>query len=106
MKLASLFLLALSSALAAQRPNIIFLLADDLGRQDLGCYGSTYHDTPNIDALSTSGLRFDNAYSSHPVCGPSRSAIVTGRFPARLGVTGIPGKIPKGQVNEVRSCTP
>ncbi|MBK1790325.1 sulfatase [Persicirhabdus sediminis] len=97
-KLLTIITCLAGSLSAAERPNIVFLLVDDLGRMDLGCYGSTFHETPNIDQLAADGLRFENAYSSHPVCGPSRSAMVSGKFPARLGVTGIPGKIPAGNI--------
>lgn len=75
------------------RPNIVFFLLDDLGVKDLGCYGSTFHESPNLDRLAAEGMRFTNAYSSHPVCGPARTAIMSGRYPARLGVTNIDGKI-------------
>jgi len=78
-----------------QPPNIVFLLADDLGIKDLGCYGSTFFETPNLDRLAAQGVRFTNAYSSHPVCGPSRTAIMSGMIPARLGLVGIGGSIAK-----------
>ena len=74
------------SALAAP-PNIIVLLADDLGWADLSCYGSTFHETPNLDKLAAQGMRFTQAYSSSPYCSPSRAAIMTGRHPARLKIT-------------------
>lgn len=64
--------------------NVVFIIADDLGWADLGCYGSTFHETPNIDHLATQGMRFTNAYSSHPVCGPARHGIMTGKTPARM----------------------
>jgi arylsulfatase A-like enzyme len=83
---------------AEDRPNLVFLLVDDLGIRDLGCYGSTFHESPNIDRLAREGMRFSNAYASHAVCGPSRQAIMTGRTPARLGVTGIAGKLRSGEV--------
>ncbi len=83
-------------ACASPGPNVVFFLVDDLGIKDLACYGSDFHESPNIDRLAGEGMRFTNAYASHPVCGPSRAAIVTGRFPARLGVTGVGGDIPKG----------
>ena len=77
------------------KPNIVFLLADDFGVKDLGCYGSTFFETPNLDRLAAEGVRFTNAYSSHPVCGPSRTAIMSGMSPARLGLVGIGGSIAK-----------
>ncbi len=71
----------------AKRPNIILILADDLGWKDLGCYGSTYHETPNLDALAKRGMRFTQAYSASPLCSPTRASILTGLYPARIGIT-------------------
>jgi arylsulfatase A-like enzyme len=71
----------------AGRPNIIFILADDLGWRDLGCAGSTFYETPNVDALADRGVRFTNAYAACPVCSPTRASIMTGRYPARLDTT-------------------
>ncbi len=68
-------------------PNIIYILADDLGYFDLGCYGNPYNETPHLDSLARHGLRFTQAYSASPVCSPSRAAILTGRHPARYGLT-------------------
>ena len=68
------------------KPNIIFLHADDLGYADLGCMGSDLHQTPNIDGLKADSLWFTNAYSTHSTCAPSRLGIMTGKYPARLGV--------------------
>ena len=77
-------------------PNIVFLLVDDLGWNDLGCYGSTFYETPNIDQLAKDGMRFTDAYASCPVCSPSRASILTGKHPARLNITDwIPGLDPK-----------
>lgn len=77
---------------ARRPPNIVFFLADDLGIADLGCYGSTFHETPNIDRLATEGMRFTQAYAACPVCSPTRISIMTGKYPARTGVTNyIPG---------------
>ncbi len=77
-----------------KQPNIVFFLVDDLGWGDLGCYGDTFHETPNIDRLAKDGLKFTNAYAAAPVCSPSRAAIQTGKAPARLGLTQwIPGAI-------------
>ena len=72
---------------AKSKPNIVFIMADDLGYTDLGCYGNPYIRTPHIDALAKSGLRFTQAYSACPVCSPSRAAILTGKHPARLHLT-------------------
>ncbi len=68
----------------AERPNIVFILADDLGWSDLGCYGHAYHRTPNIDRLAAEGLRFTNGYAPAPICSASRASILTGKTPARL----------------------
>jgi arylsulfatase A-like enzyme len=72
---------------AADPPNIVFILADDLGAHDLGCYGSRYHQTPNLDALAKRGLLFRQAYAANPLCSPTRASIMTGQYPARLGIT-------------------
>ncbi|MFD2202659.1 sulfatase [Shivajiella indica] len=71
----------------AQNPNIIFILTDDLGYTDLGCYGNPYNETPNLDSLAKGGLLFTDAYSSSPVCSPSRAGLMTGKHPARIGLT-------------------
>jgi arylsulfatase A len=92
MKTVILFFLALSTAAFGQKNNIVFILIDDMGWKDLGCYGSDYYETPDIDAFAAKGVRFTQAYSAHPVCSPTRASIVTGRYPARVGVTTfIPG---------------
>jgi arylsulfatase A-like enzyme len=85
----SLLLLALSSvAFCADRPpNIVVFLVDDLGQRDLGCYGSTFYETPRIDRLATESMRFTSAYSSCPVCSPSRSSMLTGKYPQRTSIT-------------------
>ena len=83
----------LTSAAAAaeetkqQPPNILFILVDDLGWRDLGCYGHEIHETPNIDGLASQGMRFTEGYAACPICGPSRAAIMTGKFPSRTGFT-------------------
>ena len=68
------------------RPNILFILADDMGWADLSCYGRPDYQTPNLDKLATQGMRFTNAYSAAPVCTPTRVGFITGRYPARLRV--------------------
>ncbi len=87
-------LLALAgSTEAAERPNVIVIVADDLGGRDLGCYGSTYHKTPHLDRLAAAGMRFSDAYAACPVCSPTRAALLTGKYPARLGLTDwLPGR--------------
>lgn len=73
-------------------PNIVFILADDMGYSQLGCNGSEYYRTPNIDKLAEEGMRFTNAYAACPVCSPTRASIMTGKYPARLHLTDfIPG---------------
>src|SRR5437867_4780022 len=74
-------------------PNIVLILADDLGINDLGCYGRKEHHTPNLDRLAGEGMRFTSAYCAQPICSPSRAAILTGRTPARLHLTTfLPGR--------------
>lgn len=76
------------------RPNIILILIDDLGWRDLGCYGSSFYESPNIDRLASQGIRFTDAYAAAPVCSPTRASIVTGCYPARLHLTDwIPGYV-------------
>ncbi|MEM1248317.1 MAG: sulfatase-like hydrolase/transferase, partial [Acidobacteriota bacterium] len=72
-------------ASAAERPNIVFVLADDLGYGDVGAYGGTTIQTPEIDALTQSGVRFTQGYVTHPVCSPSRAGLMTGRYQQRHG---------------------
>ncbi|MFB6296167.1 MAG: sulfatase [Halobacteriales archaeon] len=69
------------------RPNVVCILADDLGWRDLGSYGSSFYETPNLDRLARDGTRFSNAYASCPVCSPTRASVMTGNYPARVGVT-------------------
>ncbi len=78
---------AFERQLTAAPPNIVLILADDLGGHDLGCYGSQFHRTPAIDELSRKSMRFTNAYSASPLCSPTRSSILTGLAPARTGIT-------------------
>lgn len=78
--------------IAAAKPNILFVLADDLGWRDLGCYGSTFNETPHLDRLAREGMRFTQAYTAGAVCSPTRGSIMAGKFPVRTGVTDyIPG---------------
>lgn len=81
------------NAIAADRPNIVVILADDLGVNDLHCYGRAEHNTPNLDRLAKEGARFTTAYCAQPICSPSRAALMTGRAPARLHLTTfLPGR--------------
>lgn len=74
-------------AAAANRPNVVVFLIDDLGWTDPGCYGNTFHETPHIDRLARDGVRFTNGYSACTVCSPTQAALLTGQYPARLRVT-------------------
>ena len=74
------------------QPNILFILVDDMGWRQLGCYGSSYYETPNIDKIAREGMKFTDAYAACPVCSPTRASIITGKYPARLHLTDfIPG---------------
>lgn len=81
--------------------NIIFILVDDLGWKDLGCYGSSYYETPRIDRLAQEGVRFTDAYSASPVCSPTRASILTGKYPARHGITQYIGGHAVGRLCDV-----
>lgn len=67
--------------------NFVFILIDDLGWADFGCYGSTFYETPNIDKLASEGMRFTDAYASSPVCSPTRASIMSGKHPGRINIT-------------------
>ncbi len=69
--------------------NFLFILVDDLGWADLGCYGSNFYETPNIDKLANQGVKFTNAYAASSVCSPTRASIFTGKYPARVGMNFI-----------------
>jgi arylsulfatase A-like enzyme len=84
---------ATPTAAAERPPNILFILCDDLGINDLHCYGRQDHHTPNLDRLAAQGMRFTTAYCAQPICSPSRAAILTGKTPARLHLTTyLPGR--------------
>ena len=91
----ALFLvLATGFGSTARAVNFVFFLVDDLGWADVGCFGSQFYETPNIDALSASGMKFTNGYAACPVCSPTRASIMTGRHPVRVNITDwIPGKV-------------
>lgn len=81
------------SAAETERPNIVLILADDLGINDLNCYGREEHVTPNLNQLAAGGIRFTCAYTAQPICSPSRSALMTGKCPARMHLTNyLPGR--------------
>ena len=83
-----------AARLTARRPNIIFFLADDLGWMDSTVYGSRYYETPNIERLAKRGMLFTDAYAANPLCSPTRASIMTGKYPARLGITTPAGHLP------------
>ena len=91
--LAALFLFPVPCFHAAERLNVVIILADDLGWADLGCYGSKYHKTPHLDKFATDSARFTQAYAACSVCSPTRAALLTGKYPARLNLTDwLPGR--------------
>ena len=71
----------------APKTNVVLILIDDLGWNDVGCYGSRYYQTPHIDQLANDGMRFTDGYAACNVCSPTRAAIMTGKYPARLLLT-------------------
>ncbi|HUS93413.1 MAG TPA: sulfatase [Phycisphaerae bacterium] len=83
-------------AAGGKKLNFVFVLADDLGWADLGCYGSRFYETPNLDRLAAGGMRFTDAYAACCVCSPTRLSILTGKYPARVGLTNwLSGRIHK-----------
>jgi len=90
------FLLVLPLSAPAQkdkRPNIVLFFVDDLGWSDVGCYGSNFYETPNIDALAKSGVKFTDAYAAGHVCSPTRASLLTGKYPATINLTDwLPGR--------------
>lgn len=87
---ATLFLCTSATAISAEdgsAPNIVLIVADDLGWTGAGCYGSDLHETPNLDRLARQGVRFTDAYAAAPVCTPTRASVMTGKHPARLHMT-------------------
>jgi arylsulfatase A-like enzyme len=85
--IAGLVLLPLIAMSQVEKPNIVFILADDLGWKDLACYGNPHTETPVLDSLARSGILFTQAYAACPVCSPTRASILTGKYPARIGLT-------------------
>ncbi len=84
---------AFSNATPERKPNVIFILVDDMGASDGGCFGSSFYDTPELNGLASQSMRFTSAYASCAVCSPTRAAIMTGKAPARLHLTDwIPGE--------------
>jgi arylsulfatase A-like enzyme len=89
--LASLTVPFAAPAFAADKPNVVFIFADDLGWTDLGCQGSKYYESPNIDRLAAEGLRFTSAYTCGPNCQPTRAALISGQYGPRTGVYTVGG---------------
>ena len=77
---------SLCAAPAATKPNIVFILADDLGYTDLGCYGSKYYETPNLDRMAKQGIRFTDGHTTSPNCQPTRAALMSGQYMPRTGI--------------------
>src|SRR5688572_4532402 len=80
------FFAASSEPTEDRKPNVVFILADDLGWTDLGCQGSKYYQTPNIDKLAAQGVRFTSGYTCGPNCQPTRAALMSGQYGPRTGV--------------------
>lgn len=73
--------------MAADPPNVVLIVADDLGWMDTSHYGSEFFETPNVDRLGAEGMTFTDAYAASPLCSPTRASIMTGQYPARIGIT-------------------
>jgi arylsulfatase A-like enzyme len=84
---ALIFLLSFTKKNEIHKPNFIVFFIDDMGSVDLACYGNTFNQTPNIDNLAQKGVKFTNAYSACTVCSPTRAALMTGKYPAKLHIT-------------------
>jgi len=90
---ALLFSCTQSNEVKMKKPNVLFILVDDLGQRDIGAFGSTFYETPNVDKLAAEGVKFTNAYAACPVCSPTRASIMSGKYPATLNITDwIPGR--------------
>ncbi|MFP6633139.1 MAG: sulfatase-like hydrolase/transferase, partial [Planctomycetota bacterium] len=85
----AVLLLCSAAGAAADRPNILIILADDLGYGDLSSYGGKDIRTPNVDGIGARGMRFENFYANCPVCSPTRASLLSGRYPAMAGVPGV-----------------
>src|SRR5688572_8187931 len=85
----------IAAADEAAKPNVLFLLADDLGWGDLSCHGSPFVKTPHLDRLAAAGTDFQQFYTTSPVCSPSRVGFMTGKFPARFGIHSAIGGVRK-----------
>jgi arylsulfatase A-like enzyme len=83
-----------------RKPNVVFILADDLGWRDTSLYGSTFYETPSIDRLAKRGMMFTSAYAANPLCSPTRASIMTGLWPARIGITAPACHMPEEKLQE------
>ena len=83
------------------QPNIVMFFIDDLGARDLGCFGSTFYETPNLDRLAREGMLFNNAYATCPVCSPTRASMMSGKYPARVGITQFIGGHSEARLKDV-----
>ncbi|QHI69097.1 sulfatase [Tichowtungia aerotolerans] len=88
---------SVGAAVRTEHPNVVFFLVDDMGWRDSTCYGSELYETPNLDRLASEGVRFTQAYSSHPRCVPARYSFMTGKFPARDGIPGASYNMDAGE---------
>jgi len=93
-------------ATAPDRPNVVVFLVDDLGWTDLGCFGSDFYETPHIDGLAASGMKFTQGYAACCVCSPTRAAMMTGRYPTRYGITDYINQAGANQPENWRRNTP
>ena len=100
-----LLLAACRQQVIPRKPNILFILADDLGYHDLGCMGSEFYETPNIDKIGLEGMIFTNGYATCQVCSPSRASIMSGQFPARHGITDYIGARSGAEWRELKRYT-
>ena len=78
---------AVFAAPEKRKPNIVLIVIDDMGYTDVGCYGSQFFETPNVDRLAAEGMKFTDGYAACPVCSPTRASIMTGKYPVRLQLT-------------------
>ncbi|WP_206109253.1 sulfatase [Paenibacillus sp. HB172176] len=85
--------MSMMNEMTHRRPNMILILMDDMGWMDLGCYGSSFYETPNLDRLAAEGMTFRDAYAACPVCSPTRASIMSGKYPATLGITNYIGAL-------------
>lgn len=103
---AALALAFAARSATAKRPNIVFFIADDLGYTDLGCYGSSFYETPALDRMAEQGAKFTQAYAACPVCSPTRASILTGKYPVRTGITDYINAAGRNQPEQWRRNTP